>query len=88
MPTSVVSFPTTSNINNTVIDQKITDISPEMRADQIHISPNVQKFVSYPAYLKSFTYSDIVTSSSEKMDEVYERVTSFLQKIHEDDVVL
>lgn len=88
MQDSIVSFPAIQETKHTVINQKITEISPEMRSKSISISPIVQKYVQYPRFLSPLTYGDVMSSSSQKMDAVYENVMSFLKKVHEEDAVL
>lgn len=87
MQNSVVSFPAVQETKRTVINQKITEISPEMPATSISICPTIQKHVQYSGFLSPLTYSDVVSSSSQRMDAVYENVMNFLNKIHEEDAI-
>ena len=88
MQSSVVPFSKTFELKNSIINPQIRKIFPKQKAQSINVSPNVMSAISFPSFVREITCYDVMASSTERMEKVYERVTAFLQKVREDSAIL
>jgi len=81
----LTNFPKNKEVKQNIINQRVAEISNEMRSTRISVSSNVKEYIMYPSYISDITYGNILDSSVQKMDIIYEKVMSFLGNLNEEE---